>query len=1013
MSDGSAKPVIFISYSHKDEPEHDPDGDIYWLRDILSYVAPATNGVYELWTDEDIDGGADWEKEIKIRLAACDICILLVSRHSLASKFIIKVEIETILKRQQRGDAVQLYPIVLSPFPPAAAPASLLALNLRPRLDRPLSGFSRHDRGTAMSEIAEEIVGILRSKIAVAVTERAKPFQSPAFAHITGLPETGYERLQGREPELSRLDDAWADRNIKIISLIAEGGAGKSALVNEWLKRLQVKNYSGAETLLGWSFYNQGTKERTTSADEFLNWALDKLNIKIETTSAGAKGEAIAEAMMKRRILLVLDGCEPLQHGPGSQTSQLKDLGLRALLRRFAAGSSVNACGLIVLTSRLAIKDIMRWRDTTAPVVPLDKLSCEAGAALLRDNGVWGTNAQLRSASRDFGGHPLALGLLASFLNETQLGDVRRRDHIRGILADIENPGHDHAKRIMESYEKEWLESQPILLALMYMIGLFDRPASWTCLQALRNKPAIEGFTDSLVKLSDSEWSRAVARLRGVHLLAPRDLAAPYSIDAHPLVREWFGDRLAETNERAWRAAHARLYEHLRDTTREGKEPSLEELGPLYQAIMHGCRAGLQDQVLRRIYVDRICRKFSDGRTENYASQKLGALGSNLAAISWFFERPYEMPVAKLGTRRPWVLSQAAFALRAQGRFEEAIEALRAALQLSIPVEAWRNAAIYATILSETEMLIGDIAAAVRTAGQSIKYADAAIGAKKQPVEQSDAKGYDYRRIVSQITYAVALDAAGRREEAERQFADAESRQKERQPEYPLIYSLLGYYYSDLLLAQCKWVAARDRIKLTVEWADRYGNLLVRALERLLFGQVHLGLALEGIDLQESVSQVRETTFGIRNSFDQAVDGLRTAGQSGYIPRGLLARAAFRRSFGNWAGAAHDLDDVKEITELGPMKLYLCDLALARVRLAFARIEAFSPLNGLIDDSPPKPAALDAAETDSLKEEAAKQLAIAADYIKTCDYHRRDEELAELQAVLRGERKFADLPPRV
>ena len=31
------------------------------------------------------------------------------------------------------------------------------------------------------------------------------------------------------------------------------------------------------------------------------------------------------------------------------------------------------------------------------------------GAALLRDNGVWGTDRELRAASREFGGHPLAL----------------------------------------------------------------------------------------------------------------------------------------------------------------------------------------------------------------------------------------------------------------------------------------------------------------------------------------------------------------------------------------------------------------------------------------------------------------------------------------------------------------------------------------------------------------------------------------------------------------------------
>jgi hypothetical protein len=67
----------------------------------------------------------------------------------------------------------------------------------------------------------------------------------------------------------------------------------------------------------------------------------------------------------------------------------------------------------------------------------------------------------------------------------------------------------------------------------------------------------------------------------------------------------------------------------------------------------------------------------------------------------------------------------------------------------------------------------------------------------------------------------------------------------------------------------------------------------------------------------------------------------------------------------------------------------------------------------MTDDGPPKPEVPGEAERRSLHEEAAKQLAIAADYIKTCGYHRRDQELAELQAVLRGERGFASLPPRV
>src|SRR6202011_870776 len=105
--------------------------------------------------------------------------------------------------------------------------------------------------------------------------------------------------------------------------------------------------------------------------------------------------------------------------------------------------------GLVMLTSRLAAADVARWRGSTAPVIDLEQLSDDAGAALLRDNGVWGTDRELKHASREFGNRPLALSLLASYVRETQVGDVRRRDHIRGFFSDFDNPRHDHARRVM------------------------------------------------------------------------------------------------------------------------------------------------------------------------------------------------------------------------------------------------------------------------------------------------------------------------------------------------------------------------------------------------------------------------------------------------------------------------------------------------------------------------------------------------------------------------------------
>jgi len=78
--------------------------------------------------------------------------------------------------------------------------------------------------------------------------------------------------------------------------------------------------------------------------------------------------------------------------------------------------------------------------------------------------------------------------------------------------------------------------------------------------------------------------------------------------------------------------------------------------------------------------------------------------------------------------------------------------------------------------------------------------------------------------------------------------------------------------------------------------------------------------------------------------------------------------------------------------------------------LAFARIETFAPLNGLLEDSPPQPVAPDAAEAARLQEEAQANLTEARKLITECGYHRRDESLPSWRPCSPAP---ADLPPRV
>jgi tetratricopeptide (TPR) repeat protein len=999
MANGTAKPLIFISYSHKDEPEHPRDGEVQWLSFVRTYLQPAIkDGIFDLFVDEHLPGGADLKPEIERRLRACDVFILLISANSTASDYIVDTEIKVTRDREAKGEDVCFYPVLLTPTPKVALDKFKDKV-IRPHDAKPLSSFPHGERIQKMTEIADEIAEFA-AKIVSLKPESPKRGPKPSYVHISGLPETPYERLVGRNAELNRLDDAWANEKTNVLSLIAEGGAGKSALVNEWLKRLQADNYRGADIVLGWSFYSQGTKERATSSDEFLNWALDKLNIELETTSATVKGEAIAEAMMQRRVLLVLDGVEPLQHGLDAQLGQLKDQGLRALLRRFASTPPAQAHGLIVLTSRLAVKDIARWQDGAAPVVDVERLSDEAGAALLRDNGVWGTDKELNAAAHDFDGHALALGLLASFLQETQTGDVRRRDHIRAYFVDADNPRHDHAKRVMESYEKEWLAGLPVLLAIMHMVGLFDRPASGDCLDALRATPSIDGLTDHIVGLDDSQWQRAITRLREVRLLAPPDSAASDEIDTHPLVREWFGERLRQTNEAAWKAANGRLYEHLRDTTQEGETPTLKTLTPLYQAIAHGCRAGKGQEALRDIYEARICRNIG-GAPVFYASATLCAFGSNLAAISWFFEEAYtRLPLNWSDVDKSWVFNEAAAFLATQGRFQEAIPPQRASVQLNETKHAWLNASISASNLSDAELIVGHVTDAVEAGYKAITYSDR-----------------DPRYVIpvgSRGVCAHALHASGRMDEADKLFVEAEELQRNYQPTLPISYSKQGYHYCDLLLSRGYISEVLQRASRTIEWAKNSKFPRDVALDLLILGRANRAQALNAVMDPKSKLVASNLASLANDQLYLAIEGLQEAGEVRYIADGILARAAFCRSAGHWSDAARDLREIQEIAEPGPMRLHLCDMALEHTRLALTRIEAFAPLYGLVEkDNSPKPSVPTIEQITELKSKAEKQIKIAAGYIEQCGYHRRDEELAELKSVLRGEKKFADLPPRV
>ncbi len=778
--------------------------------------------------------------------------------------------------------------------------------------------------------------------------ERAEVTQEPTRTprdpniSIAHLPNTG-PYLFGRDAMLALLDDAWNDNQTNVFALVAGGGVGKSALVNHWLAAMGQDGYRGARRGYGHSCYSQGPSAGTASADAFFAEALAWFGDPDPTKgTAWARGERLAELVRKERTLLILDGMEPLQFPPGPNAGRVTDPGLQALLRELAARSP----GLCVVTTREHVVDLDRFAGAGAAQKNLEDLPNEAGAELLKELGVDGSPKERAKASEEFGNHALALTLLGTYLVKACGGDIRRRTEISLVDADKVHGGH--ARKVMASYEKWFTEhDRNAELLILRMLGLFNRPAEAGCIAALRDGEPITDLTTGLAGISAADWNIARSNLREAGLLARPDVDTPGTLDAHPLVREHFGARLNKEYPESWKAGHERLYEYLKGPGCEKDLPdTAEEMAPLFAAVLHGCAAGRHQEVLDEVYVRRIRRE-----GDQFSVNKLGLWGTDLGALAGLFEEPWRPAAVLSKAAQAFILNEAGMGLIALGRLTEGVEPMQDGLERHIAQENWINAGRAAGTVSEFCLTLGRIPEAIDTAKRSVDFAE-----RSRNVLERRSK---------QTTLADALHQAGRASDAQALFQDAERMQKDFQPAAPLLYSLWGYRYCDLLLARGDSQGVIERATSTIEIAKHYRWLLSIALDHLSLGRAHLlGARVEGADAYKKAWAY----------LDLAVDGLRESGHQVEIPRGLLARAELYLFTGDLDDARADLNEAMDIATRDPaglMKLFVTDCHLGYARLAL------------------KQGGRDAARENL---DAAKGL------IDETGYHRRDEELADLEA---------------
>lgn len=143
----TAKPKVFISYSHKDKE---------YLDRLMVHLKPLSKkGLLDVWVDTRLKTGDLWQEEIEKALTGSGIAILMISSDFMASDFIIDNELPPLLsKAEVKG--TKILPVILSPCRFSREP-SLSCFQAVNQPDEPLSSMNKESRETIYDKLAHDI----------------------------------------------------------------------------------------------------------------------------------------------------------------------------------------------------------------------------------------------------------------------------------------------------------------------------------------------------------------------------------------------------------------------------------------------------------------------------------------------------------------------------------------------------------------------------------------------------------------------------------------------------------------------------------------------------------------------------------------------------------------------------------------------------------------------------------------------------------------------------------------
>jgi len=367
------------------------------------------------------------------------------------------------------------------------------------------------------------------------------------------------QHFSGRESKLHELKE-WLQAPVtpdRVVSVVAAGGTGKTALVDKALHEAKLSDHAGAFV---WSFYE------SPNTDAFLREAYFYFTGKTDVWAGGILEQLQIALSGDTPHLLVLDGLERVQdEGNNHRRGELEDPQLKRLVRALAGGVG-NARALV--TSRFPLVDLDDWSGAGHRSILLDDLDRAVALNVLRAWKVKGDDEalvrMLEPLNVDGFYHALSVAVLGSYLGNFAGGDPALAPEFSLEDASESDPKARRLSRILVQYAKALTQVERDLLA---RLALFPRGVKLQILgQIVRSGGKAAG---TLSGLADQQLVKHLERLRllGLVFRYESDQLAIYS--AHPFLREFFRNLLGAKPESFHEAVRTMLRSslHARPTT--------------------------------------------------------------------------------------------------------------------------------------------------------------------------------------------------------------------------------------------------------------------------------------------------------------------------------------------------------------------------------------------------------------------------------------------------------------